>query len=153
MRVYLLVVLCVLIGAGGSAGQTAAQLQDVKKIYVDTLGDDTGASAIRNGIRNALAKSDRFEVVESADQADAVLSGEGHVTETKEAPLGSPKHRKTRTKYHAVASVQLKGKDQALLWSKDDAYESISNKASSILGHEIAMKLVKAATPKEDKKK
>ena len=75
MRIWLAVVLCVLISAGGSAGQNAVALQDVKKIYVDSFGDEPGASAIRSGIVDRLAKSGRFDRVESADLADAVLSG------------------------------------------------------------------------------
>src|SRR5258708_29877125 len=151
MRVYLFVALCVLVGTGGSAGQNAAQLQGVKKIYVDPLGDDAGASAIRSGIISRLAKSGRFEVVASADQADAVLSGEGHLATTKEHPPGSHQgSKRTRTKYQAGATVQLKDKDQKLLWSTDEYHSSISTKASSTLGLRIASKLVKAATPRED---
>jgi hypothetical protein len=154
VRICLVGVLCVLFSAGGSAGQNALQLRDVKKIYVDSLGDDLGASAIRTGIVHQLKTSGPFEVVESADQADAVLSGEGHVTKTKELPLFPTEHsKKTRTNFHAVATVQLKDKDGQLLWSQADHQDSISGKAGSTLGHEIAMKLVKAATPREDKKK
>ena len=116
-----------------SVGQ---DLRSVKRIYIDSLGDDTGANAIRNGIAHELAKSGRFELVDAADQSDAVLGGEGHMTKTRD-------HNKTR--YHASASLQLKSKDQTVLWSKDDSSDSISNKTSITLGHELARKLEKAA--------
>jgi len=155
MRIWLSVVLCVLISASGGAGQNAIALQDVKKIYVDSLGDEPGASAIRSGIVDRLAKSGRFDLVESADLADAVLSGEGHLTKTTEPPplIRTKNRRGPRTNYQAVATVQLKGKDRQVLWSHDGSHDSKTNKAGAALGHAIANKLVKAATPHEDKQK
>jgi hypothetical protein len=118
------------------------QWENVKKIYVDSLGEDGAAAAMRKGISNELIKSGRFEVVDSAEQADAVLSGEGHATHSKDG---------AKTHYQATVAVTLKDKEQQVLWSKEDSYDAISNKASIMLGHKVGANLVKSATPKVKK--
>src|SRR5215471_15340677 len=53
--------------------QGVQRIQDVKKIYVDSLGDDL----IRSKIITELVKSNQFEVVVTPEKADAVLMGAG----------------------------------------------------------------------------
>jgi hypothetical protein len=138
MRVLLIAVLC-----GLASAQNQVSLESVKKIHIESLGDDGAASALRTGISNELAKSGRFELVDEAAQADAVLSGEGHMTGTKAHTGGA----KAKGHYQATAAVQLKGKDQTVLWSNEDSYEATTNKASVMLGHQVGRKLLKAAAP------
>jgi len=147
MRFYWLAGFFVLTCAGVSLGQDSVQLQGTRTIYVDSLGDDSDAAAIRRGITDRLTKAGRFEVVESADKADAVLSGGGNLTTTRDP---TTRGTRKRTHFHAAATVQLKDKDQKLLWSKDEQYDSISHKLSTEgLGRKIAEDLVKDATPKK----
>ncbi len=57
------------------------RLASVKSIYIDDLGREEGASLIegsaevREMIRAGLAKSGRFSIVQSPQEADAILSG------------------------------------------------------------------------------
>lgn len=125
-------------------GQNAAW-DGIRKIYIAPLGDDFGASVIHARIGREIVKTGRFEVVETAEEADAVLSGEGHITKTMEKGQGG------RKKAHeaAAASLQLVGKDQAVLWKDEESAQSSTNRASLEIGREVARKLAKmAAGPK-----
>jgi curli biogenesis system outer membrane secretion channel CsgG len=69
--------------AGGSSKilapdeQTAAELLTVKRIYVDSFGDDAISKQLQAMVINALAESKRFIITENKDKADAILKGTG----------------------------------------------------------------------------
>src|SRR5579863_4805274 len=142
MRFYLIAAICAV-----TWGQTQGQWDNVRKLYLAPLGDDSGASLVRDKIAKELAQSGRFEMVETEDQADAILSGEGHRTKMTERSTAA------RAKAHdqATATLVLKDKNQRVLWSGEESFESSSNRAAAMLGREVARKLVKAAAH-EDKK-
>jgi hypothetical protein len=50
-------------------------LINVKRIYIANLGNEDGAGLVREKIRLGLVRSQRFEVVEVPDDADAILTG------------------------------------------------------------------------------
>lgn len=88
-------------------------------------------------------------MVEVEEQADAVLSGEGHRTKTTQHTAAA--HAKAHDQ--ATAKLQLTDKDQRVLWSGEESFESGANRAAAMLGREVAKKLVKAASPDDQKKK
>jgi len=51
------------------------KLLKVKRVYVDSFGDDTRAKQLQAMVINALAESKRFIVTENKGKADAVLKG------------------------------------------------------------------------------
>jgi hypothetical protein len=69
--------------------ELAAKLMSVKRVYVDTFGDDPISRQLQAMVINSLAESKRFIVTENKDKADAVLKGTGV--------------EKTAQEFHAIA--------------------------------------------------
>jgi hypothetical protein len=102
--------LCLLGASGLVSAQTgdAQRLQDVHKIYVDSLGNGDGADVIRSKVITKLVKSGRFDVVQNPDQADAVLIGASQVSKTSHysaSSNGQHGNASGGTRYHATAGV------------------------------------------------
>jgi hypothetical protein len=57
--------------------QTGAKLLTVKRIYVDSFGEDPISKQLQAMVINAVAESKRFIITENKDKADAVLKGTG----------------------------------------------------------------------------
>jgi hypothetical protein len=55
--------------------EMAEKLLKVKRMYVDSFGDDQAAKSLRAMIINALQSSKRFIITENKDKADATLKG------------------------------------------------------------------------------
>lgn len=64
-------------GANKIDPEIAAKLSKVKRIYVDSFGDDTASRQLQAMVINSLSESKRFIVTENKDRADAVLKGTG----------------------------------------------------------------------------
>lgn len=100
------------------AKQSAVSTSQVKKVYVDALGDKKGASELREALVERLRKSHEVQVVSSAVEADAVITGSGELwikgyyntsarpSKNNEVPI-----------YGGMLSVELKGKNDETLWS------------------------------------
>jgi hypothetical protein len=82
--VSILALCCLFVGCQGVSPQPVQdlpRLASVKYIYIDDLGKEEGAdliegsAAVREEISKGLARSGRFSVVQSAQEADAILSG------------------------------------------------------------------------------
>jgi curli biogenesis system outer membrane secretion channel CsgG len=52
-----------------------AKLLNVKRIYVESFGDDEASESLQAMVINALDESKRFIVTENKDKADAILKG------------------------------------------------------------------------------
>jgi hypothetical protein len=63
-----------------ACGVFAHSLADVHKIYVGSLGADSGAALIREKLIGRLLQSGKVTVVTSLQDADAVLTGVGQLT-------------------------------------------------------------------------
>jgi curli biogenesis system outer membrane secretion channel CsgG len=55
--------------------ELAAELVSVKRVYVDSFGDDDLSKSLQAMVVNALDASKRFIVTENKDRADAILKG------------------------------------------------------------------------------
>lgn len=75
-RIALLTVICVLPAFSRAAPSqtTKLALHDIQTIYVDDMGSSDEAVRFRLLLEDAIAKQS-FKVADSADHADAVLSG------------------------------------------------------------------------------
>jgi hypothetical protein len=148
--------LCLLVASSLISAQEAVQrLQDVHKIYVDTFGNGEGADVIRSKVITRLVKSGRFEVVQSPDQADAILTGASQVSKTAHysaSTNGQYGNASGGTRYHATAGVQLISKDQKILWADDTSNGAFSRSASSSLADRIVKNLIKALSQQEKNK-
>src|SRR6266699_528276 len=141
-RLYLLI-FCGVLGAE----EGAHRLQDVRRIYVDSFGAGDGADVIRSKIITRLVKAGRFEVVQSADHTDAVLTGASLVSKTAHYSAnanGQYANASGGTRYHATAGVQLVSKDQKILWADDTSNGAFSRSASSSLADRIVKDLLKS---------
>jgi hypothetical protein len=134
-----------------SAQDAAKPLQDVHSIYVDSFKGGDAADAIRSKIILELGKIRRLEVVASADQADAVLTGASQIAKVaRNAPKANSRNA---DRYHATAGVRLIGKDQNILWADDPSIGAPSHfTATSSLADRIVKDLLKAIS-KEAKTK
>lgn len=75
MRIVVHCVLVSLLSCLFASSQNTSKLTNVKKIYIGDLGREEGSDLVREKLRLALMKSDRFAVVEKPESADAVLTG------------------------------------------------------------------------------
>jgi hypothetical protein len=98
--------------------QTALSLSTVKKVYVDSLGDKSGAKELRDALIGRLRKSHEIQVVDQANEADAVITGSAEVW-VKGYYSTNPKPSKFNQIpiYGGFLSVELKGKGDETLWS------------------------------------
>ncbi len=98
--------------------QTASDLRQVKKIYVDTfIYKADGGAEIQQHIIDALRKDHSVQVVPAAAQADAILKGTGE-TWVKAYIAVNPRSPGNRyPTYGGFLSAQLIGRDHDTLWS------------------------------------
>lgn len=59
----------------GTDVEIAAKLLNVKRIYVDSFGDDVASKQLQAMVINALSESKKFIITENKEKADAVLRG------------------------------------------------------------------------------
>jgi hypothetical protein len=127
----------------------------VHKIYVDNFGSGQDAEVTRSKVIAQLVKSGRFEVVQSRDQADAVLVGSSQVTSAERSGanvIGGTVIANSGTVFHATAGVRVVDRDQKILWADDASGRGSSARASSTLADKIVKDLIKEAL-KSDKSK
>jgi hypothetical protein len=98
--------------------QTAETLSQVKKLYVGSLGDKQGAAGLRDKLIQRLQRTSAIEIAASPNEADAIITGTGEIwlkgyvsTGPKPSPYGR------QPVYDGYLSVELRGKDNAALWS------------------------------------
>jgi phosphate transport system substrate-binding protein len=60
-----------------SVAQTAETLAQIKKVYVEPFGQESGANKLRERTIEQLRKKAKLQVVAAPDQADAVVRGNG----------------------------------------------------------------------------
>jgi len=63
------------IASSKDADTNSSELLKVKRIYVDSFGEDVISRELQSMILSALANSKRFKVTENRDRADAILKG------------------------------------------------------------------------------
>jgi len=98
--------------------QSAVSVSQVKKVYVDSLGDKKGASELREALTARLRKTREVQVVSSAGEADAVIRGSGEIWIKGYYNTGTrPSKNNEVPIYGGMLSVELKGKNDETLWS------------------------------------
>lgn len=134
-----------LLFAAMLCARNADRLEDVHRIYVDSFDQGDAADAMRSKILAELGKAHRFEVVETAEQADAVLTGASRIAKL---PRGN-QHTARGVRYRATADVSLVAKDQTVLWRDDPSTGAASHfTLTSNLAERIVKDLLKAAKTK-----
>lgn len=97
-------------------GQAAESLSQVKKVLVDSLGTEYGASNLRDAILKALKKNGDIQVVATVSEADAVIRGSGKIWVTGSLRVG-PHGGISEKTYDGYLQVELLGRANKTLWS------------------------------------
>jgi hypothetical protein len=126
------------------AQSSIKRLQDVRTIYVAPMGIDNRevCDLINAKLITYLAKHRGIFVVETLDEADAVLTGTGQVRTTTQNGL---------TFYHIQGAMRLDNKDGRVLWADDVSSSLFARSASSSFAENVAKRLVEAIVGKTDK--
>jgi hypothetical protein len=90
---------------------------------VRPLGDSDGAALLREKLIAKLTTTDRFQVVDSPDRADAEIVGRGEMTKGERAAVFRGM-AVGRTVYDTVLVVRLMDKQKNVLWAYDSAEDS-----------------------------
>jgi phosphate transport system substrate-binding protein len=114
----LLAALPILLLASPLPAQTAESLSSVKKVYLDSFGQDDSAIKLRERIIQQLRKSGKLQVVSTPLEADASLKGNadiwvtGYVSTDPRVPSNA-----RQPVIQGFLSAELIGKDKEPLWS------------------------------------
>lgn len=60
----------------------------MRKVFVGSLGTEEGATELRDAVIKALRKNSEVQIVETAKQADAVITGSGKIWVTGTMRVG-----------------------------------------------------------------
>lgn len=136
-----LVLICGALGVVVAKAQTAPPGTGGFKVFVNPLeGQDRSldnmlsAELISHLVKHGIA------VVESVDDADAVLNCDGLI-QTSTTEYG-------RTRYRIHAAVRLVDKDGKVLWADDISSSRYGQSASSSFSENVAKSLEQAMVPK-----
>ena len=116
----LLAALFILVFAGGRSvrAQAARTLSQVKRVYIESFGEEDSATKLRERIIKQLSKTGRLKVVTTPTDADAVIKGSlsiwvaGYISTNLRATSSE-----RQPIVHGFLSVEVVGKDNEPLWS------------------------------------
>jgi phosphate transport system substrate-binding protein len=155
-------VLLVLLSASATICHTqdTAQLSQVRKLYVDSLGSDRHAVAIREQMVQRLRKSHEVQVVSDPRQAEAVIKGTCRIWTTGHVTLSPRSNSLRQSTFEGFLSVELVSKSSETLWSylvspskfpwngiADDLARQLVSKLLAALNHDQTASAVAGATP------
>ncbi len=99
---------------------SAASLSSVKTVYIETLGSKPGAADMTKRLATELEKTAGLRLATSKDLADAYIHGDmeiwirGHISLN---PRAGDAATHGQPIYGGVLSVELRGRDNSVLWS------------------------------------
>lgn len=108
-----------LLGAGtGARAQTAETLAQVKKVSVESFGQDDAGGKLRERMIKQLRKKGKLEVAATPKEADAVIKGSVSIWVTGYFSTNARVPSNMRQPYlHGFLSVEIVGRDNEPLWS------------------------------------
>jgi hypothetical protein len=117
-------------------------LQSVKRIFIDGLGDKPELREVRKDLVNELRRSEVFGVADSADQADATLTGHGNTWlkgYVSLNPRAGTSPGNGQPVYGGYVSVELKDRAGVTLWS----YLATPHASSKNIAKDLSKDVVK----------
>src|SRR5277367_5675567 len=99
-------------------GQTSTSFSQAKVLYVEPFEGGNQAADLRQNLVKRLKKSGKYQLVDTQQGADAVVTGKariwvrGHFTTNSRSPAAN-----RQTVYGGFLSVEVVGKDRQPLWS------------------------------------
>jgi hypothetical protein len=140
-RLSIFVLAQIVLFAVPAGAEKVERLRDVKSIHVASLGTAPGASLIREKIVRKLTAARVFSLVDSPQDADAVLTGVGEiVTVPGLSPPGAPADSSSR----AALTLRLVSKQKRVLWTAEIYPRFLARSASSSLADRVARDLLRA---------
>jgi hypothetical protein len=111
--------LIVLFSSGaGAAAQSGMALSQVKKVYVEPFGEDSGTAALRDRTIEQLRRKAKLEIVAAPRDADAIIKGSGSVWITGYVSTDPRSPSTTRQPtFQGFLSIEFVGKNDEPLWS------------------------------------
>jgi len=145
--VPLLCALFALFSAKGtlSWAQTAERLSKVRRLYVDSLGNNDTSAEIRDRVIHRLRGSHDIQVVTDPTEADAVVKGTSQTWMFGYTSSSTRSHSLRQPAYEGFLSVEVVGRNDEILWSylvTPDAFPWSS--IADDLAHQLVNKLVAA---------
>ena len=137
----------------GQAGHTQAahDLSQAKRLFVDSLQGGAGATELQASLVKRLRKSGTFEIVDSANKADAIVRGtgqlwiRGHLTTNSRSPS-----QNRQAVYGGYLSIEIVGKDNETPWSYPVTSSKFSwDSVSDDLSAQLVKQLTEATTRNE----
>jgi hypothetical protein len=126
-------------------GQEGSSLRSVKRIFIQQLGDKPDLREVRKDLATELRRSGVFGVADSADQADATLTGRGD-TWLKGYyslnPRAGTSPANGQPIYGGYVSVELKDRAGMTLWSYLATPHAGSKKIARDLSKDVVKHLV-----------
>ena len=123
-------------------GQPASSLQSVKRVFLDGLGDKPELRAVKKDLATELRKTEIFAVADSAEAADATLTGRGD-TWLKGYyslnPRAGTSPANGQPVYGGYVSVELKDRAGVTLWS----YLATPHASSKDIAHDLSKDVIK----------
>jgi hypothetical protein len=133
---------CLLVFALFASGQQGNSLRSVKRIFIDGLGDKPELREVKKDLASELRRSEIFGVADSADQADATLTGRGN-TWLKGYyslnPRAGTSPANGQPVYGGYISVELKDRAGVTLWS----YLATPHAGSRNIAHDLSKDVIK----------
>jgi len=133
------------------APDTTTALLQIKRIYVESFGDDTASKQIQAMLINSLSECKRFVITENKDRADAVLKGSTLEQSSQELHSSSEltvagheaigdAQKSTETIHEARVAVRLVAADGDVVWTSTQESNGAKYKSASA---DVADKVVK----------
>jgi len=123
-------------------GQDVDSLRSVKRIFIEGFGEKPQLQEVKKDLAKDLRHSDIFSIADSADQADATLTGHGD-TWLKGYyslnPRAGTSPANGQAVYGGYISVELKDRAGATLWS----YLATPHSGSKDIAHDLAKDVAK----------
>jgi phosphate ABC transporter phosphate-binding protein len=133
-----------LSATAGSRAIAAQGLSQVRKLYVDSLGDDEKSVEMRARLVDRLRRDRSLEIVPDAERANAVVRGTGRVWVAGHF-YPNPRSKSFRQdSYSGFLSVEIVGKRGEVFWSYLVTPGRFSQNVAHSLADEAATRLVEA---------
>ena len=104
------------LGTFGHA-QTAEQLSQVRKLYIESPWQGRGAGEIRSHLVRRLQSSHRIQIVQELNKADALVRGTGQIWTTGSISLSPRSHTLSQRTFEGFSSLEVIGRNDQTLWS------------------------------------
>ena len=105
------------VAAFPSHSQNAAKLSQVKTLYVDSLGQEKGATETRSQLIRRLEKTHDLQVTQNSSGADAVVKGTAQIWVTGRISPSPRAHVISEPTYGGYLSIEVIGQGGQTLWS------------------------------------